>query len=73
MFKKGSKYTRRDVGRIVLPDLTFREDTLIDTLVSNKNERIDDFEAGLERHGDGGAVHNGRGRAFDGQAPAYGH
>jgi hypothetical protein len=40
VFKKGSKYTRRDVGRIVLPDLTFREDTLIDILVSNKNKFI---------------------------------
>ena len=37
------------------------------------NERIDDFEAGLERHGDGRAVHDGRGGAFDGQALAGGH
>jgi hypothetical protein len=31
------------------------------------------FEAGLERHGDGRAVHDGRGGAFDGQALAGGH
>ena len=37
------------------------------------NERIDDLEAGLERHGDGCAVHDGRGGAFDGQALAGGH
>ena len=37
------------------------------------NERIDDLEAGLERHGDGRAVHDGRGGAFDGQALAGGH
>ena len=39
----------------------------------NGNERIDDFEAGLERHRDGRAVHDGRGGAFDGQALAGGH
>jgi hypothetical protein len=32
------------------------------------NESIDNFEAGLERHGDGRAVHDMRGGAFDGQA-----
>ena len=37
------------------------------------NERIDNFEAGLERHGDGRAVHDGRGGAFDGQALAGDH
>jgi hypothetical protein len=37
------------------------------------NERIDDFEAGLERHGDGRAVHDGGGGAFDGQAFAGVH
>ena len=39
----------------------------------NGNERIDDFDAGLERHRDGRAVHDGRGGAFDGQALAGGH
>ena len=39
----------------------------------NGNERINDFEAGLKRHGDGCAVHDGRGGAFDGQALAGGH
>ena len=38
----------------------------------NGNECIDDFEARLERHGDGCAVHDGRGGAFDGQALAGG-
>ena len=39
----------------------------------NGNERIDDFEARLERHRDGRAVHDGRGGAFDGQALAGCH
>ena len=39
----------------------------------NGNQRIDDFDAGLERHRDGRAVHDGRGGAFDGQALAGGH
>ena len=37
------------------------------------NERINDLQAGLERHGDGRAVHDGRGGAFDGQALAGTH
>ena len=36
----------------------------------DRNERIDHLEAGLQRHGDGRAVHDGRGGAFDGQALA---
>ena len=40
---------------------------------SDGNERIDDFQPGLERHGDRRAVHDGRGGAFDGQALAGGH
>ncbi len=39
----------------------------------NGNERINYFEPGLKRHCDGGAVHDGRGGAFDGQALAGGH
>ena len=35
------------------------------------NKRIDDLEAGLQRHGDGRAIHDGRGGAFDGQARAW--
>ena len=34
------------------------------------NERIDDLQAGLERHGDGRAVHDGGGGALDRQALA---
>jgi hypothetical protein len=34
------------------------------------NERIDHLQAGLKRHGDRRAVHDGRGGAFDGQALA---
>ena len=37
------------------------------------NERIDDFNSGLERHCDGRPIHDGRGRAFDRQAPACDH
>ena len=37
------------------------------------NERIDDFNSGLERHRDGRPIHDGRGRAFDRQVPAFGH
>ncbi len=32
----------------------------------NGNERIDCLKAGLKRHSDGRAIHDGRGRAFDG-------
>ncbi len=39
----------------------------------DRNERIDDFEPGLERHGDGRAIHDVRRGAFDGQALAGGH
>ena len=39
----------------------------------NRNERIDDLEPGLERHRDRGAIHDGRGRAFDGQTRPGGH
>src|ERR1035437_4847756 len=39
----------------------------------DRNERIDDFETGLEWHGDGRAVHDWRGGAFDGQALVGGH
>ena len=39
---------------------------------ADRNERIDDDEAGLQRHGDGSAVHDGRGGAFDGQTLAGG-
>ncbi len=34
------------------------------------DERIDDLDAGLQRYGDGRAIHDVRGRAFDGQARA---
>jgi hypothetical protein len=40
---------------------------------SDGNERINDLKSGLERHGDGRAVHDGSGGAFDGQALAGGH
>lgn len=36
------------------------------------NQRINDLHAGLERHGDGCAAHNGRRGAFDGRALAGG-
>ena len=39
----------------------------------DRNERIDDLEAGLQRHGDRRAVHDSGGGAFDGQALAGGH
>ena len=39
---------------------------------ADRNERIDDDDAGLQRHGDGSAVHDRPGRAFDGQALAGG-
>ena len=38
----------------------------------DRNERIDDFEASLERHRYGRTFHDGRGRAFDGQSLAGG-
>jgi hypothetical protein len=37
------------------------------------NESINDHEAGLKRHGDRCAVHDGRCRAFNGQSLAGGH
>ena len=37
---------------------------------ADRNERIDDDQAGLQRHGHGRAVHDGRGGALDGQAIA---
>ena len=39
---------------------------------ADRNESIDDDEAGLQRHGDGSAVHDGPGGAFDGQTLAGG-
>ena len=39
----------------------------------DRNERVDNFEAGLKWHADGRAVHDGRSRAFDGQALTGGH
>ena len=39
----------------------------------DRNQRIDDFEAGLERHGDRRAIHDGSGGAFDRQALAGSH
>src|SRR5664280_924121 len=39
----------------------------------DRNERIDDLQAGLERHGDRRAVHDGRSGAFCGQALASGY
>ena len=39
----------------------------------DRNERIDDFKPGLERHRDGRAIHDMRCRTFDGQALAGGH
>ena len=40
---------------------------------ADRNERIDNCQSGLERHGDGRAVHDGGGGAFDRQALARSH
>ena len=40
---------------------------------ADRNERIDDDDAGLQRHGDEGAVHDRPGRSLDGQALAGGN
>src|SRR5271166_5092129 len=58
----------RDGG---LAGLAVAEDQLA-LAASDRNQRIDDNDAGLQRHGNEGAVHDGRGRSFDGYTPARG-
>ena len=55
-----------------LPGLAVAEDQFA-LAAPNGYERVDDFEAGLQRHGDGRAVHDMRGGTLDGQELAGEH
>ena len=56
-------------GRLAGPPISQNQLPLAAT---DGDQRIDDREAGLKRHNDGSAVHDGRGGAFDGQTPSSG-